>query len=270
MIKQYPLIGILTLILNYHAVAQHAEIAEAIVSYKFSHLMDTADRNSVYQEDMKLYIGKNSSMYISGEKLIYDSLRTEQNKSRNNVGAINVKGMGSNTSFFYFVSENQWQQTEKLFINNYLFPIDKPQMNWVLSSDTLTISGLKCQKATGHWKGRDYVAWFCPSLPFSFGPWKFNGLPGLILTVRDTKDQVKFEFEDFKVNNDESKVIRYPKDRLTNVTQKEFNGLKLLFETNPRAYLQSIVGTANMNSIVIAPSFSAIPPPKNPIEISGK
>ncbi len=70
----------------------------------------------------------------------------------------------------------QWRYTE-----------DYPSISWVLSTDTTTICGYLCQKATCHWRGRNYIAWFAPQLPLKFGPWKFGGLPGLIMKIYDTK-----------------------------------------------------------------------------------
>lgn len=268
--NQVIILCFLLISVSLQATAQKQDFVDATVTYRFSHVLDTADLNTVFEENMTLYIGKNSSMYLSSDKIYNDSLQSSQRKSRPNVNVVRPTNGGSPTSYYHFLSENQWYQVERMFMNNYVFPLDNPQFNWKLTNDTLTISGMKCQKAVGHWKGRDYSAWFCPKLPFSSGPWKFGGLPGLILTVSDSKEQIKFEVVDLKINKNKTKTIQLPNDRLTRVTQKEYNRLRHLFETNPRAYLLSIVGAKNMNSIVISPSFAAKPLPKNPIELSDK
>ena len=68
-----------------------------------------------------------------------------------------------------------------------------PQMTWTLGTEHQTIIGYDCQKATCHWRGRDYVAWFTAAIPVKAGPWKFGGLPGLILKVYDTERLYTFE-----------------------------------------------------------------------------
>ncbi len=56
-----------------------------------------------------------------------------------------------------------------------------PQQQWTMESRFQTILGYDCQRATCHWRGRDYVVWFAPEIPVRMGPWKLGGLPGLIL-----------------------------------------------------------------------------------------
>ena len=51
---------------------------------------------------------------------------------------------------------------------------------WTLLPDTMTILSYPCRKATCHFKGRHYEAWYTPEIPKSEGPWKLCGLPGLI------------------------------------------------------------------------------------------
>lgn len=68
-----------------------------------------------------------------------------------------------------------------------------PQQQWKLGTETQNILGHKCQKATCHWRGRDFVAWFAPDIPVKYGPWKFGGLPGLILKLQDTAGIYRFE-----------------------------------------------------------------------------
>jgi Protein of unknown function (Porph_ging). len=69
---------------------------------------------------------------------------------------------------------------------------------WMIEEDTMTIAGYLCQKAVCDWRGRSYEAWFTAEIPVSEGPWKFYGLPGLILSLYDTKRHYEFELIEFK------------------------------------------------------------------------
>ena len=85
-----------------------------------------------------------------------------------------------------------------------------PSMKWSLTDETETILGHKCQKATCHWRGRDFVAWFAPDIPIRRGPWLFGGLPGLILKVYD-KD-LYYTFDAVRIQRGKQPIIRYAYD----------------------------------------------------------
>ena len=64
---------------------------------------------------------------------------------------------------------------------------------WNLQEDSSkTIIGYECQKATCKFRGREWTAWFALDVPISDGPWKFGGLPGLIMEVYDKNRQQYF------------------------------------------------------------------------------
>ncbi|HEY1201128.1 MAG TPA: GLPGLI family protein, partial [Niastella sp.] len=158
---------------------------------------------------------------------------------------------------------------------------------------------LHCQKATGHFKGRDYIAWFCPDLPVHTGPWKLNGLPGVIVDARDTKNEVVFKFDGIEKTvplpkgqsiggntdekdlpqilrglNDDPNII-VPPARLTITTQKEFDKLRAAVEKDPQAFAQAINATitdpkADRIMIRTRPKGETGPVMNNPMELPEK
>lgn len=79
--------------------------------------------------------------------------------------------------------------------------------DWKITNETKKIGSFKCKKATTKFRGRNYIAWFAPEIPVSYGPWKLNGLPGLILEAYDT----------FKVANWYFKSVEYPTNKKVKV-----------------------------------------------------
>ncbi|PNP94704.1 hypothetical protein BFS16_07440 [Hoylesella timonensis] len=69
------------------------------------------------------------------------------------------------------------------------YPIN---FNWQLDIEKKKILGYTCQKAKCSFRGRNYVAWFTSEIPISEGPYKFSGLPGLILQIHDETSQYDF------------------------------------------------------------------------------
>ena len=80
----------------------------------------------------------------------------------------------------------------KIFINRYRYTEPIPEIDWQLSEETQEVMGYECHKATARWRGRDWTAWYS-DIPVDAGPWKFQGLPGLILKLEDATGQHYFE-----------------------------------------------------------------------------
>ena len=82
-----------------------------------------------------------------------------------------------------------------------------PQQSWIITFDMQKLLGYICQKATCHFRGRNYVAWFAPDIPVRQGPWKLGGLPGLILKAHDTDSL--YTFEAVKIETGKHPITRY-------------------------------------------------------------
>jgi GLPGLI family protein len=74
-------------------------------------------------------------------------------------------------------------------------------IKWKLLDETKKLNNFLCQKASCDFRGRTYTAWFTIDIPVSLGPWKLNGLPGLILEAYDSKNQVHFYAEVISFNS---------------------------------------------------------------------
>ena len=70
-------------------------------------------------------------------------------------------------------------------IKRFLLVEKKPVINWKVTKESKKILGYTTYKATTTFRGRNYIAWFAPELPYNYGPWKLGGLPGLILKVEN-------------------------------------------------------------------------------------
>lgn len=73
-----------------------------------------------------------------------------------------------------------------------------PKIEWKISNNKKNIGNFECIKATASFRGRNYTAWFTKSIPLAYGPWKLQGLPGLILEAYDTNKEVYFYFKSIK------------------------------------------------------------------------
>ena len=287
------------------AGAQKPDTAWLMIHYKFSHIRDTGNRDHPLTENMVLLIGKSASVYRS-----YDGLVAYQQFKKAYAEAvaaspdgnlrINRSGRGTRVEYYQYPGEQKMLTKDVVMVNDYLIEGPLPAIDWKIGSDTATFGGLHCQRATGHFGGRDYSVWFCPDLPVHTGPWKLNGLPGVIVDAHDTKNEVVFAFDGVEktaptlkiasiadkeekdlppiardLNDDPNLIV--PPARLVKTTQKEFDKLHATMEKDPEAFAQAM-NAANshsdgpkMDQIVVGPRHhGARPVMNNPIELPEK
>lgn len=77
-----------------------------------------------------------------------------------------------------------------------------PKLSWVIHDEEQLILGYSCRKATTDYGGRTWEVWFTKDIPFSFGPWKLQGLPGLILAACDKDGGFVFECTEVRKSNE--------------------------------------------------------------------
>lgn len=90
---------------------------------------------------------------------------------------------------------------------------------WTILDETKTISNHFCQKAITNFKGRTYEVWFTYDYPTKNGPWKLNGLPGLILIAQDQRREVYFEVTEITIT---SESIEEPLGEFKIVSAEEY------------------------------------------------
>ncbi|MEE1943945.1 GLPGLI family protein [Pedobacter sp. KR3-3] len=264
--------------LSLQAFAQNPDQALARVKYSFVHVKDTTQKNNPYTENMLLVIGKNASVYTSLDRL--NRKLVDDGKAKPEPTAPNAPFKPvSFQDYYFFVKENLFFIKEKIY-NEYLAEENAPKINWTTTKDTASFSGIACKKATAYFKGRNWIAWYAPELPFQSGPWKLNGLPGLIVEAYDDKQQVQFHFAgmdkvtEANTNSDSffyEKDIKLPKDA-KRTDMKEYNRIKEFSVKDPIGFASAMTGTDRKN-IRMGVSMTGIAGPtvtNNPIELPEK
>ena len=82
--------------------------------------------------------------------------------------------------------------TDGISLQDYIYDDELNAQNWEILDSTKTVLDNSCQLARCSFRGRQWMAWFAPDIPISDGPWKFGGLPGLIMEVYDIGRQYNF------------------------------------------------------------------------------
>lgn len=172
------------------------EPVELVATYTLKYLQDTTNPDFLRNVDMLLFLGQNTSKFISREKYSADTIM----KSIANSDQYQEFLMNPNKPFpkvrygiYKNYPEGMLTFIEHVIGGTYKFEENLDLFNWQLIEDTTTISNYRAQKASCDFGGRSWVAWFSPEVPYSDGPYKFNGLPGLIVKIYDTQKHYVFE-----------------------------------------------------------------------------
>ncbi|WP_278352601.1 GLPGLI family protein [Chryseobacterium gleum] len=171
-----------------------------------------------YQRVLSPFTTTHEDLYIKNNQVlsVQDSIIINNKLTDSWTLGVNLDN-GKKPSKQYFVSDLDNSPERNFFFTSSVdtkefFIYDKvPQPKWnIEEKETKTIAGYKCQKATADFRGSKIIAYFTKSLPYSAGPFKFYGLPGLILDVRvENKDYDIWKAESVSTD-DQSKIVYKP------------------------------------------------------------
>lgn len=85
---------------------------------------------------------------------------------------------------------NQYFERAGMSLLTYKEPVIN---NWKLIDESKTIQSFNCRKAEINYNGRNWTAWYTTDIPLAYGPYKFTGLPGLIIKISDQSGDYDFE-----------------------------------------------------------------------------
>jgi len=219
---------VLLLIAGFRAFSQQQPYPYQIeVKYKLRSQPDSTDKQNINEEFVSLLIGDAQSLFCATQYLVMDSaIRTEF-----------IKGNALGPSMDFFVTQGTrnslvvFKNTENVityervaaFVSpatTYYYLEPKSQLAWKISEDTLSIAGIPCQKATVDFGGRRWEAWFAASIPISEGPYKFNGLPGLILKIKDSQEYWNFDLASIRSIN-KNLQVHFLNDKIQPIENKD-------------------------------------------------
>ena len=184
---------------------KYIEIDQAtlVATYSLNFVRDSTNPSARSNSTLLLLIGSNVSEFVNRVNYMNDTAVrrfTTADQVINYLTDPNAKHPDVLYDIYKNYPKGKLTFTDHIPSETYRYEEPLDIFNWQLTGDTATLCGYKSQKATCDFGGRSWVAWFAPELPYSDGPYKFNGLPGLIVKVGDTRDHYVFELLSLKKN----------------------------------------------------------------------
>ncbi len=123
-------------------------------------------------------------------------------------------------------------------LNKFSYDEVPEKWDWEILDSTRNILGYDCTEASTVFHGRKWTVWFSPEIPRSNGPWKFDGLPGLILLAESEGGQYRFEATGLQLS-DKAITPVYLADDYERTTRTDFLKEKRTFLDNTLSRLNS-------------------------------
>lgn len=158
--------------------------------YEYKYIPNSDDKADIKKEMMLLDITKDGSSYYSQDKFVGDSIAKAdlEKQLKGGSGNISINRREKPGQVSYKVTKQYPDFKTYLFRNistdQYKIQEDK-KPEWKILPDKEKIGAYNTQKATTNFGGREWTAWFTTDIPFQDGPYKFYGLPGLIVKIED-------------------------------------------------------------------------------------
>lgn len=192
-------------------------------TYEYRFLSDSTDVASQRKEIYTLKVDNRQSIYFS-----------EYHKRRDS-----TENMFASTSKSKPVIVKYYDNTEThqyLKLSERLYHIkSNDKLNWQILEDVEYINGFHTQKASVNFAGRKWFAFFTKDIPIADGPYKFHGLPGLI--IRLESENKTHQFELLEVKSSEKNSFSYlnliNKTKWIDITPERYKKLYQQYRRNP-------------------------------------
>lgn len=202
--------------------AGNAAIAVAPIircSYQLQFRPDSNSTRTITEQMQLLLIGTESE-FRSSNRFARDSAKkaivtAPKGISDPNLGSsisamLKIQGPKFTYVIYKRPAQRQCLVYDEIAGQNYKYEEPEYPLIWKITANAATVGGYNCQMATTSFAGRAYEAWFTREIPIGDGPYKFAGLPGLIVKVQDTKGNYVFELIGLTKSSNQSGFAETP------------------------------------------------------------
>lgn len=250
-----------------------AQNNRVIYEYKFA--PDSTKIDSLKTEWMYLDINKNGSKYYSKSSFESDSIVNESIKKQMAAGmkSISVSRQSNDGEINYEV-EKTYPDYKTFLVSNigndsYKVAEDR-KPDWKILQEKKKIGEFQVQKATTNFAGRNWTAWFTIEVPIQDGPYKFSGLPGLIVQIEDQTGTHKMELKGLKKIpetkteelNTQGKDIPFTRKKPLEVNRSQYVKQLKQYQNDPVQGMREILNRPN-SKVMINVNGKEISDPKD-------
>ncbi|MCE2616003.1 MAG: GLPGLI family protein [Phocaeicola sp.] len=247
------------------------EPSQYLITYAYRFVRDANYPNDKRTGMTILQVGKHYNRFWDYNELRFDSICDELSQGKMSMieaSPLMLAALKKNVFTESILIDKQKnkeiiQRTAGLLTKKYQYEEDCPKLEWeVLKGDT-TIAGYHCNKAKTRLFGRDYIAWYSTDVNMPYGPYKFNGLPGLVFCIMDTQGHFEFTLNGLQKANKYTPIYLWNNKNIVKTNRKTVREIYKNYCADPVGALTSD-GSIQIPDDVKA---TVAPKPYNPIEL---
>ena len=173
--------------------AQTLDMANMKISYSLEFVPDSTEARKKWKDKKILLIGETVQHFYSQYSRMQDSVVTNATKDYRPYSPPAGETAERYDIYSNFPESKRTVVENNMTFNMYLYKEDLTEFIWEITGESMTILDYLCYKAVCTYRGRIWEVWFTMDIPINAGPWKFRGLPGLIMKASDERQHYVFE-----------------------------------------------------------------------------
>ncbi len=227
--KQYITFLILFLAIFFTVNAQ-TQFQSGRVTYGFTEIESefTENRDEIFDKLHKQGEDVTFILSFTKNKSFFEIASTLENDV-SPLGKSWAENVVATGRYYTDLKENAVYKQTDIYGEKVIIKSETNSQDWELTDESKFIGKYKTFKAVKNKTVEnsvgtfnfEIVAWYCPQLPGQFGPKEFNGLPGLILELKDTH----FTFHATEIEIMEQEKIEMKPFKGKTYTEKEYDDL---------------------------------------------
>ncbi len=217
--------------------------------YEYKFVPNKDEPSDIKEEMMVLETTKDRSHFFSFTSYKSDSImRIDLENQLKTTGMINIKKDAQKGLVRYQISKNYpdfdvFLHT-RMMMDRYKVA-ESREIKWKILNESKKVGDWQVQKAETDFAGRKWTAWFTTEIPIQDGPYKFHGLPGLIVQIEDATKSHQFELKGIQRLNGLTENIFNSKE--ISINQKQYAKVLKDYENDPTKGLKMM----QMGSVVM-------------------
>lgn len=228
------------------------------VIYEYRFAPDSTKTDSLKTEWMYLDINKKGSKFYSkasfeSDSIVHESIKKQLASGTRNV-SVSRQRQGGEINYEVEKTYPDYKTYLIASLGNDAYKVlEDRKINWKIAPEKKQLGEFKVQKATTEFAGRSWIAWFTTDVPIQDGPYKFSGLPGLIVEIDDQTGTHKMELKGLKKIpetkteelNTQGKDIPFTRKKPIDINRQQYVKQLKQFENDPVQSMREILSRPN-------------------------